>query len=189
MLIITAILSGTCAANNLSDCDKVTGPHVVRYDYGYVFFNTFENSSTEPPVYLNRWKVDYVNPEFLDSPPPQGKNVFNFTKQIRDKEYKIAPGESIRHLESVGAFRIAKKPNKNINFDFAIKYTTYFDFSNTPQISILDRTHISCGTYKISYCGDGVLDEKYGEKCDDGNDMDGDGCSATCNPELEAHAR
>jgi len=29
-----------------------------------------------------------------------------------------------------------------------------------------------------SYCGDGILDE--GEQCDDGNDDNGDGCSAVC---------
>ncbi len=31
------------------------------------------------------------------------------------------------------------------------------------------------------YCGDGILDP--GEECDDGNDIDGDGCSANCTVE------
>ena len=33
----------------------------------------------------------------------------------------------------------------------------------------------------VTFCGDGELDE--GEECDDGNTMDGDGCSSTCNYE------
>ncbi|MGB0757082.1 MAG: SdrD B-like domain-containing protein [Patescibacteria group bacterium] len=30
------------------------------------------------------------------------------------------------------------------------------------------------------YCGDGILDDTEGEQCDDGNNEDGDGCSAQC---------
>jgi cysteine-rich repeat protein len=29
-------------------------------------------------------------------------------------------------------------------------------------------------------CGDGHWDEAYGEECDDGNTLDGDGCSSSC---------
>eukprot|EP01097_Dermamoeba_algensis_P003161 TRINITY_DN2268_c0_g1_i1.p1 TRINITY_DN2268_c0_g1~~TRINITY_DN2268_c0_g1_i1.p1 ORF type:complete len:857 (-),score=254.91 TRINITY_DN2268_c0_g1_i1:197-2767(-) len=29
-------------------------------------------------------------------------------------------------------------------------------------------------------CGDGVVDSNYGEQCDDGNNFNGDGCTATC---------
>jgi cysteine-rich repeat protein len=35
------------------------------------------------------------------------------------------------------------------------------------------------------FCGDSVLDE--GEECDDGNNIDGDGCSAVCEIEEEQH--
>ena len=30
------------------------------------------------------------------------------------------------------------------------------------------------------YCGDGILQPLFGEQCDDGNNISGDGCSATC---------
>jgi len=30
------------------------------------------------------------------------------------------------------------------------------------------------------FCGDGVVDQALGEACDDGNNVDGDGCSADC---------
>jgi len=34
------------------------------------------------------------------------------------------------------------------------------------------------------YCGDGILQTEYGEQCDDGNNVSGDFCSATCKNEL-----
>lgn len=183
LLLSLPFFTGTCFANDLSDCKVVVGPNTVRYNYGYTFYNVFEVSASESPVYLNRWRVDYINPEYLDKPRPQGEKDFDFTKSIRDKEFNVNPGESIRHLESLGKFRIAKRPVENRDYDFAIKYTTYYDFTNMPLLSVLDRSHTSCGTYKVSYCGDGIVDNKYNEECDDKNDVNGDGCSSTCNIE------
>jgi cysteine-rich repeat protein len=40
------------------------------------------------------------------------------------------------------------------------------------------------GLSKLPKCGDGVLDPD--EQCDDGNDFDGDGCSADCKLEIYA---
>jgi cysteine-rich repeat protein len=37
-----------------------------------------------------------------------------------------------------------------------------------------------------SFCGDGVVDAAHGEACDDGNQVSGDGCSATCQVEVKA---
>jgi cysteine-rich repeat protein len=34
------------------------------------------------------------------------------------------------------------------------------------------------------YCGDGVIDAAHGESCDDENEVDGDGCSSACVPDL-----
>lgn len=36
------------------------------------------------------------------------------------------------------------------------------------------------------YCGDGILQPQFGEQCDDGNNISGDGCSATCQIESTA---
>jgi len=33
-------------------------------------------------------------------------------------------------------------------------------------------------------CGDGTLDTEFGETCDDGNLIDGDGCDSSCETEL-----
>ena len=42
-------------------------------------------------------------------------------------------------------------------------------------------TNAKIGDLNLGVCGDGVLDE--GEACDDGNTIDGDGCSSTCEEE------
>jgi len=42
-----------------------------------------------------------------------------------------------------------------------------------------------CGGYG-PYCGDGILQPAFGEQCDDGNNVPGDGCSATCQIESTA---
>ena len=34
--------------------------------------------------------------------------------------------------------------------------------------------------YVVSYCGDGTTDTEFGEECDDGNTVNGDGCSEFC---------
>jgi len=34
------------------------------------------------------------------------------------------------------------------------------------------------------YCGDGILQSNYGEECDDGNNVSGDGCDAVCKTEV-----
>ncbi|MFA5917857.1 MAG: hypothetical protein WC850_06515 [Candidatus Gracilibacteria bacterium] len=54
-------------------------------------------------------------------------------------------------------------------------YTNKPNFSSTP---ILQDNE--CFNIYVDYCGDGVLDSTHGETCDDGNNIDGDGCSATC---------
>ncbi len=36
------------------------------------------------------------------------------------------------------------------------------------------------GDYACTYCGDGIKQSGAGEQCDDGNRVNGDGCSATC---------
>ncbi len=43
--------------------------------------------------------------------------------------------------------------------------------------------HAACspaGSCVTEFCGDGVLQTGLGEQCDDGNNQDGDGCSADC---------
>ena len=42
---------------------------------------------------------------------------------------------------------------------------------------------------RLRRCGDGIVDPGAGEQCDDGNTIDGDGCSPTCTSELSPTAQ
>ena len=44
-------------------------------------------------------------------------------------------------------------------------------------------------TPKRGFCGDGKVDEKNGEECDDGNVRDGDGCNVRCKKEDVFHCK
>jgi cysteine-rich repeat protein len=53
-----------------------------------------------------------------------------------------------------------------------------FDDNGNGSISVLGK--VLLGPASSSKCGDGVVDPDRGETCDDGNTVDGDGCSSTC---------
>lgn len=59
------------------------------------------------------------------------------------------------------AFRVSFTPRLYSNA------TTYLD-------------HRQCVFYYVRFCGDGTPDTERGEQCDDGNMVNGDGCSNTC---------
>jgi len=49
--------------------------------------------------------------------------------------------------------------------------------------SIQDRYCNSTCNGWAPYCGDGIIQTEYGEECDDGNNVSGDGCNAVCQTE------
>jgi len=59
--------------------------------------------------------------------------------------------------------------------------TQSFDLTPTMQGAVVDWL-VDAPICHAPFCGDGILDE--GEQCDDGNDEDGDGCSAECTDEV-----
>ena len=46
--------------------------------------------------------------------------------------------------------------------------------------SISESTTTTTTTPIVELCGSGTLELANGEQCDDGNDVDGDGCDSTC---------
>jgi cysteine-rich repeat protein len=50
-------------------------------------------------------------------------------------------------------------------------------------LTIDDRNCLPDCTGFAAYCGDGIVQTFFGEECDDGNNLSGDGCSATCQNE------
>jgi cysteine-rich repeat protein len=44
----------------------------------------------------------------------------------------------------------------------------------------VDQFNIDWPGLAAAFCGDGILDTEFGEECDDGNSIDGDGCDTEC---------
>jgi cysteine-rich repeat protein len=89
--------------------------------------------------------------------------------------------------KKIAAFYKVKAVPTIVNYDqtsLVIKKSKGFGSINklSSFLNLNRNAKTNIGDFSLSVCGDGVLDE--GEACDDGNTMDGDGCSSTC--ELES---
>jgi len=61
----------------------------------------------------------------------------------------------------------------------------YKDYEDTLYLVPFPETNIDIASCVVPVCGDGNIDP--GEECDDGNNIDGDGCSANCLTEEEPY--
>ncbi|KAK9318955.1 hypothetical protein V1517DRAFT_342179 [Lipomyces orientalis] len=50
--------------------------------------------------------------------------------------------------------------------------------------SSISHAVYNINTYKLELCGDGIVQPRLGEQCDDGNNVNGDGCSSNCTIEI-----
>lgn len=88
-------------------------------------------------------------------------------------------------LEDGVARRLAKYMNGAASWKFTVVATGDDDNTIDCRLSAMQveiavtgvPANCSCG-FTDPVCGDGIIDE--GESCDDGNTVDGDGCSSTC---------
>jgi cysteine-rich repeat protein len=62
--------------------------------------------------------------------------------------------------------------------------------TNESRTTVNDDVTTELATWDANYppvtparCGDNILDVEFGEQCDDGNNIDGDGCSRSCQTE------
>lgn len=72
------------------------------------------------------------------------------------------------------------------NYDVQFRVMTLTDYDdNASDTSGSNRNYVSvtCENYVIRRCGDGLRWPEKGEQCDDGNNVNGDGCSSTCQTE------
>jgi len=79
---------------------------------------------------------------------------------------------------SAGTYQVKEGVNSG-KVPFIQTYPTTTPTYNITLEQSEDKLNVNFGNY-LPVCGNGILDTKYNEKCDDGNLADGDGCSATC---------
>jgi cysteine-rich repeat protein len=54
-----------------------------------------------------------------------------------------------------------------------------YDCTTPPRECRAGRDCLNTCVFTGGWCGDGIVQTQYGEECDDGNDIDGDGCNTT----------
>ena len=172
----------TTAYADFSQCNQ-TFNFTVRYGQAYQFFDEF-NASDIQPSYITSWGVTYENPSYLNSGTP-----FAFTADIIGRQYVIPAGQTVRVLDSgTNGWLIAQHPlvRTTVGHDFGIRYDIGYDHSNNYPDASDDKHHTECAYYRVSWCGDGILDTAEGETCDSADTTHAGwgtgGCNASCQP-------
>lgn len=160
----------SCKPVNNNQCDQIFDWWKLRYNYAYNFYDEFINWSNTS--YLNKFNIDYVNPQFLDN--QWILKPFNWSQSIISSSYKLNPNQRMIVLEtSPNKLRIAWVPSTPTNwtrnsYDFGIQYTINYDNSNTID-TWDDFSHKECIYYSTSWCWDKIIDSSYWETCDNWN--------------------
>lgn len=91
--------------------------------------------------------------------------------------------------EAGGVFKVETEFSNNWAEGQTVNISVYVCDLNTdpgPNCGTTNGTfHIYQTPPPVPVCGDGILTYTNGEQCDDGNTLDGDGCSAHCFDEIE----
>jgi len=177
-LLLGAAVSTGISANDtkkvdLPECKQNIEGRVLRYMGNYTFYETF--SAGKKDAYMNNFWVYFKHPEYLDK-----GTSFAWTQDLKKAAYRVPAGTSMRIFDSGKVnWKIVKHPKKRTDatHDFVIVYKTLYDYSNTPQKREDDMTKVDCVYYSVSWCGDGIVDEK-DEQCDPGREKD----KKRCNP-------
>ena len=193
-LVVPAItaISSTSAAETVTfddgtkwQCDQYFSPVKLRYNYYYGFYDMYRNTNTSRYTnYLNTFSVQYKNADYLLA---GGK--FDFTPELRAKNFAVAPGEEIKALATQSDnWKVNKHPavrSTGSAFDFMIAYRINYDTSNNYPDASDDKSHVECQPYQVTWCGDGILDTQY-ESCDPADPnktgWGPGGCDASCKP-------
>jgi cysteine-rich repeat protein len=103
--------------------------------------------------------------------------------KILTEPCQAIPASEIEFLGSCSIESIDPDCPNCVNPLCLLTFASIRNYSRFCEALSADDSYCAKGTVvkPKSYCGDGVLDA--GEECDDGNNISGDGCSATC--ELE----
>ena len=67
-------------------------------------------------------------------------------------------------LQATSKYSVLDVPQKRNPQNLLVKYT--ITYSRSPSSNVPKTNHTECVYYEVTWCGDGVLDTKYGEQCD-----------------------
>jgi cysteine-rich repeat protein len=165
-------------------------------NYGYKNSSSSKNTYHKPGEYsityenLQGTKIlfEFPTAESMFYSQEASKYFFKFGEL--GTLFKFKPNDSARLIETstisplkLSTVTTLANPNRfglKITYDFIYHYA---DRGDSPDLT--EQNHYkTCIFDNISYCGDGILQNQYGEKCDIGakNGTSGSSCSATCQP-------
>ena len=121
-----------------------------------------------------------------------GTTMYNYTNEIVTDNYIINDRDSTQVVILNSPYTVTKIPStrksNNIEIVYRLAYWKEIDWSFVKS----PTTHTEYQPYEITWCGDNVRDDytsqqwdRIFEQCDDGNNINGDGCSSTCEIEPE----
>lgn len=187
----------------IRECEDVRYTY-VRYGSSYTFYHELTNSSASP-VYLLDKQVgiidaghNVVKPWELNDLIQRGSS-FEWTAELKEDGFAVSPNETLRTIKTGPAeWHFNKHPEKRHNlsnneYDILIQYqVTYAPRKNAGETTS-ENMRTACNYYATTWCGDGYLDTEFlndenivsSEQCDDGNNVNGDGCSANCTLEYQ----
>ena len=161
----------------------------LRFGKSYIFTDTFNSE----------WYLSYIRGATTRFAPESVKPIFYFSDEISNRTpesyswYVEAtwPDSSLEILKSdnfvINYLPAEWRQNNNIEIVYDISYQNKI---NGVRSEI--KSHTEYQPYEITWCWDGIVDNyvdpvwwEVTEICDDWNNIDWDGCSATCENEEE----
>ena len=149
------------------DCDD-TFYYTIRHKWEYTFYDRFDPRGTTRYLYDFNVKFEEKSPYDYNR---WANPTFQWSGSLENGVYMPVSSKKTV-IRSTPLYQVLDHPavrsKDNIYIEYNIKYADKA-YSSKPADSQL-KTHRECVYYEISRCGDGVLDEDYGEECDPGSE-------------------
>ena len=115
----------------------------------------------------------------LTVPDPSVARIVELCEELR-QTLRISTDSALwsNELCATEVFRIGMREVDKRTETKAAKESVYLQVNTS-----LNSWDASYPRTPASFCSDSVVDTEYGEQCDDGNEVDGDGCDSSCQTE------
>lgn len=166
-LAILALTLGIFAYSNVNACSTCNNScdqtfyFKLRQGKTYNFGDIFNNKSSKTLKISSAAAVFNESEDFNWS---SSDSKFIWTQAIKNQKGIVNPYQSLKILETSNTYKVLYYPSKWRKKDnIKIKYTVNYKNNDWGDNS---KKHTECANYEITWCGDGIVDSGYGEKCD-----------------------
>ncbi len=175
--------SSTCEIEQEECIEDISIRYSYSNSYGTGIAIGFENgtwiSQISPTIPKGNYKLRY----YVDNNIPNTTNYAHLTVKVDNEilsEYDYLISKYHSKTLTLDTSQLECDALHKISVNVESQHEIYCEEDDDSDNSAERYFYLSCGTI----CGNGILEE--GEECEDGNNVDGDGCSAECEIEEEA---